>query len=222
MKNEYTVHIVIKKYLFVYLIKAWTIDKNNTLILHFKKYCMKHQIDKVEKNICNPNFNRNNEITGSCQGSLVLINSKNSDNKLPAWILVGILILENQKNGSVAMLKGVMLMSPKDNVQLIVSIKKRLIGYFIEARIINQYFLNDFSIIYFKRILRKKTIRDLEQGNQLILGNNQIFTNGFIRQEKSSVNLYVNSIELKKYKLSKRMMIGKTMSGQHRIFRKSD
>ncbi len=27
MKNEYTVHIVIKKYLFVYLIKAWTIDK---------------------------------------------------------------------------------------------------------------------------------------------------------------------------------------------------
>ena len=54
---------------------------------------------------------------------------------------------------------------------------------------------NDISIIYFKRILRKKTIRDLEQGNQLILGNNQIFTNGFIRQEKSSVNLYVNSIE---------------------------
>lgn len=153
---------------------------------------------------------------------LHFLNSKNSDNKLPAWILVGILILENQKNGSVAMLKGVMLMSPKDNVQLIVSIKKRLIGYFIEARIINQYFLNDFSIIYFKRILRKKTIRDLEQGNQLILGNNQIFTNGFIRQEKSSVNLYVNSIELKKYKLSKRMMIGKTMSGQHRIFRKSD
>ena len=47
-------------------------------------------------------------------------------------------------------------MSPKDNVQLIVSIKKKLIGYFIEARIINQYFLNDFSIIYFKRILRKK------------------------------------------------------------------
>ena len=47
-------------------------------------------------------------------------------------------------------------MSPKDNVQLIVSIKKRLIGYFIEARIINQYFLNDLSIIYFKRILRKK------------------------------------------------------------------
>ncbi len=47
-------------------------------------------------------------------------------------------------------------MSPKDNVQLIVSIKKRLIGYFIEARIINQYFLNDISIIYFKRILRKK------------------------------------------------------------------
>lgn len=48
MKNEYTVHIVIKKYLFVYLIKAWTIDKNNMLELHFKKYCMKHQIDKVE------------------------------------------------------------------------------------------------------------------------------------------------------------------------------
>lgn len=113
-------------------------------------------------------------------------------------------------------------MSPKDNVQLIVSIKKRLIGYFIEARIINQYFLNDFSIIYFKRILRKKTIRDLEQGNQLILGNNQIFTNGFIRQGKSSVNLYVNSIELKKYKLSKKTVIGKTKSGQHRIFGKSD
>ena len=73
MKNEYTVHIVIKKYLFVYLIKAWTIDKNNTLELHFKKYCMKHQIDKVEKNMCKPNFNRNNEIIGSCQGSLVLI-----------------------------------------------------------------------------------------------------------------------------------------------------
>lgn len=104
------------------------------------------------------------------------------------------------------------------NVQVIVSIKKRLVGYFIEARIINQYFLNDFSIVYFKRILRKKTIRDLEQGNQLILGNNQIFTNGFIRQEKSSVNLYVNSIELKKYKLSKRMMIGKTMSGKGRKF----
>lgn len=62
----------------------------------------------------------------------------------------------NKRKGSTAMLKGVMLMSPKDNVQLIVSIKKRLIGYFIEARIINQYFLNDFSIIYFKRILRKK------------------------------------------------------------------
>ena len=29
------------------------------------------------------------------------------DNKLSAWILAGILILENQKNGSVAMLKGV-------------------------------------------------------------------------------------------------------------------
>ena len=64
--------------------------------------------------------------------------------------------LNKRKHGSAAMLKGVMLMSPKDNVQLIVSIKKRLIGYFIEARIINQYFLNDFSIIYFKRILRKK------------------------------------------------------------------
>lgn len=73
MKNEYTVDIVIKKYLFVYLIKAWTIDKNNTLELYFKKYCMKHQIDKVEKNMCKPNFNRNNEIIGSCQGSLVLI-----------------------------------------------------------------------------------------------------------------------------------------------------
>ncbi|WP_407386153.1 hypothetical protein [Holdemanella porci] len=56
----------------------------------------------------------------------------------------------------------------------------------------------------------------------MILGNNLIFTNGFIRQEKSSVNLYVNSIELKKYKLSKKLMIGKTMSGQHRIFGKSD
>lgn len=100
-------------------------------------------------------------------------------------------------------------MSPKDNVQLIVSIKKRLIGYFIEARIINQYFLNDFSIIYFKRILRKKTIRDLEQGNQLILGNNQIFTNGFIRQEKSSVNLYVNSIELKNTNFLKEWWLGK-------------
>lgn len=130
--------------------------------------------------------------------------------------------LSKRKHGSAAMLKGVMLMGPKHNVQLIVSIKKKLIGYFIEARIINQYFLNDLSIIYFKRILRKKTFRNLEQGNQLILGNNQIFTNGFIRQEKSSVNLYVNSIELKKYKLSKRMMIGKTMSRQHRIFRKSD
>lgn len=53
MKNEYTVHIVIKKYQFVYLIKAWTIDKNNTLELYFKKYCMKHQIDKVEKNCAN-------------------------------------------------------------------------------------------------------------------------------------------------------------------------
>lgn len=38
---------------------------------------------------------------------LHFLNSKIMDNKLPAWILVGILILENQKNGSVAMLKGV-------------------------------------------------------------------------------------------------------------------
>ena len=38
---------------------------------------------------------------------LHFLNSKNSDNKLSAWILAGILILENQKNGSVAMLKGV-------------------------------------------------------------------------------------------------------------------
>ena len=38
---------------------------------------------------------------------LHFLNSKNSDNKLYAWILAGILILENQKNGSVAMLKGV-------------------------------------------------------------------------------------------------------------------
>ena len=52
--------------------------------------------------------------------------------------------LNKRKHGSAAMLKGVMLMGPKDNVQLIVSIKKKLIGYFIEARIINQYFLNDF------------------------------------------------------------------------------
>lgn len=71
-KNEYAVHIIIKKYLFVYLIKAWTIDKNNTSILHFKKYCTKYQIDKV-KNIRNLNFNRDNEMLGSCQGSLVLI-----------------------------------------------------------------------------------------------------------------------------------------------------
>ena len=35
----------------------------------------------------------------------------------------------NKKHGSTAMLKGVMLMSPKDNVQLIVSIKKRLIDF---------------------------------------------------------------------------------------------
>lgn len=34
---------------------------------------MKHQIDKVEKNMCKPNFNRNNEIIGLCQGSLALI-----------------------------------------------------------------------------------------------------------------------------------------------------
>ena len=38
---------------------------------------------------------------------LHFLNSKNSDNKLSAWILACILILENQKNGSVAMLKGV-------------------------------------------------------------------------------------------------------------------
>ena len=74
MKNEYTVHIVIKKYLFVYLIKAWTIDKNNTLELHFKKYCMKHQIDKVEKNMCKPNFNRNKQVSGYCYGNYVIGN----------------------------------------------------------------------------------------------------------------------------------------------------
>ena len=38
---------------------------------------------------------------------LHFLNSKIMDNKLSAWILAGILILENQKNGSVAMLKGV-------------------------------------------------------------------------------------------------------------------
>ncbi len=38
---------------------------------------------------------------------LDFLNSKNSDNKLSACILTGTLILENQKNGSVAMLKGV-------------------------------------------------------------------------------------------------------------------
>lgn len=144
------------------------------------------------------------------------------DQSVKKYQLNILLILENKKRWQYCHAEGGMLMGSRDNVQVIVSIKKRLVGYFIEARIINQYFLNDFSIVYFKRILRKKTIRDLEQGNQLILGNNQIFTNGFIRQEKSSVNLYVNSIELKKYKLSKRMMIGKTMSGQHRIFRKSN
>lgn len=45
---------------------------------------------------------------------------------------------------------------------------------------------------------------------------------GIIQQEINGVNLYINSIKLKKYKLSKRMMIGKTMSGQHKIFGKSD
>lgn len=120
------------------------------------------------------------------------------------------------------MLKGVMLMSPKDNVQLIVSIKKRLIGYFIEARIINQHFLDDYSIIYLKRILQKKTICNLEQTKKLALRNNEVYTHGIIQQEINGVNLYINSIKLKKYKLSKRMMIGKTMSGQHRIFGKSD
>ena len=38
---------------------------------------------------------------------LHFLNSKIMDNKLSAWILAGILILENQKNGSDAMLKGV-------------------------------------------------------------------------------------------------------------------
>lgn len=113
-------------------------------------------------------------------------------------------------------------MSPKDNVQLIVSIKKRLIGYFIEARIINQHFLDDYSIIYLKRILQKKTICNLEQTKKLALRNNEVYTHSIIQQEINGVNLYINSIKLKKYKLSKRMMIGKTMSGQHRIFGKSD
>lgn len=43
------------------------------LNLHFELNTIKHQIDKVEKNMSKPNFNRNNEIIGSCQGSLVLI-----------------------------------------------------------------------------------------------------------------------------------------------------
>lgn len=54
----------------------------------------------------------------------------------------------------------------------------------------------------------------------MILGNNQIPTNGFIRQEKSSVNLYVKIQLLKNTNFLKEMMIGKTMSGQQRIFRK--
>ena len=74
MKNEYSVHIAIKKYQFVYLIKAWTIDKNNTLVLYFKKYCTKRQIDEVKNNMSKLNFNRNSEIIGSCLGNLVLIN----------------------------------------------------------------------------------------------------------------------------------------------------
>lgn len=113
-------------------------------------------------------------------------------------------------------------MSSKDNVQLIVTIKKRLIGYFIEARIINQYFFDDYSIIYLKRILQKKTICDLEQTNKLPLGNNEIYTHGIIQQEKNGVNLYINSIKLKKYRLFKETVIGKTKSGQHRFFVKSD
>ena len=130
--------------------------------------------------------------------------------------------LNKRKHGSTAMLKGVMLMSPKDNVQLIVSIKKRLIGYFIEARIINQYFFDDYSIIYLKRILQKKTICDLEQTQKLALGNNEIYIHGIIQQEINGVNLYINSIKLKKYRLSKKTVIGKTKSGQHRIFGKSN
>lgn len=113
-------------------------------------------------------------------------------------------------------------MSSKDNVQLIVSIKKRLIGYFIEARIINQYFFDDYSIIYLKRILQKKTICDLEQTKKLVLGNNEIYIHGIIQQEKNGVNLYINSIKFKKYRLSKKTFIGKSKSGQHRIFCKSD
>ena len=113
-------------------------------------------------------------------------------------------------------------MSPKDNVQLVVSIKKRLIGYFIEARIINQYIFDDYSIIYLKRILQKKTICDLEQTKKLALGNNEIYTHGIIRQEKNGVNLYINSIKLKIFRLSKKTVIGKTKSEQHRIFGKSD
>lgn len=100
-------------------------------------------------------------------------------------------------------------MSSKDNVQLIVSVKKRLIGYFIEARIINQYFFDDYSIIYLKRILQKKTICDLEQTQKLALGNNEIYTHGIIRQEKNGVNLYINSIKLKKLGFLKKQLLGK-------------
>lgn len=51
MKNEYTVHIVIKKYLFVYLIKAWTIDKNNTLNCILKNTVLNIKLIKL-KRIC--------------------------------------------------------------------------------------------------------------------------------------------------------------------------
>lgn len=64
-----------------------------------------------------------------------------------------------------------------------------------------------------KEIMKTK-LKELRKLNNLSMDK--------LGKEKSSVNLYVNSIELKKYKLSKRMMIGKTMSGQHRIFGKSD
>ena len=84
-KEDYIVHIVIKKYLFVYLIKAWTIENNNTLILHFKKYCTKYQIDKVKNNLYNSNFNGDNEIRGSCQGNIVLI-------KGTVYLNIGILL----------------------------------------------------------------------------------------------------------------------------------
>lgn len=57
--------------------------------------------------------------------------------------------------------------------------------------------------------------------NKLALGNNEIYTHGIIQQEKNGVNLYINSIKLNKYKLSKKAVIGKTKSGQHRIFGKS-